>query len=258
MFSLASAAAAALIALVFLFGNAVRFRDPERRERWLSAAGGASAAYVFVILLPKLAAAQTTLQGVGGDGILRYLSHHSFLLALAGLLLFWAFDRLVVVLVEGMIDSLGDDPGPRLTRSHTPVWRPLLYAQAVAFASYTTLVGYLLGASAEASYAHLGLFTLAMALHFLAMSQGLKHELGAAYDHFERWLLAAAILAGWGLSQFIEIASAQLALWNSLFAGMLMFFVLRHEVPSPKEGRFVPLFLGALSYAALALAIEAL
>ena len=45
---------------------------------------------------------------------------------------------------------------------------------------------------------------------------------------------------------------------NSLFAGMLMFFVLRHEVPSPKEGRFVPLFLGALGYAALALAIESL
>jgi hypothetical protein len=74
----------------------------------------------------------------------------------------------------------------------------------------------------------------------------------------ERWLLAAAILAGWGLSQFAEISYAQLALWSSLFAGMLMFFVLRHEVPSPKEGRFVPLCLGALSYAALALAIEAL
>jgi hypothetical protein len=258
MFSLASAAAAILLALVFLFGSTVRFRDPERRERWMSAAGGASAAYVFVVLLPKLAADQPTLQGTSSDGILRYLSHHSFLLALAGLLLFWAFDRLVVVLVEGMIDSLGGHPSPRITRSRTPYWRPVLYAQAVAFASYTTLVGYLIGASAEMSYPHLGLFTLAMALHFLGMSQGLKHELGEAYDHFERWLLAAAILAGWGLSQFAEIAYAHVALWNSLFAGMLMFFVLRHEVPSPKEGRFVPLFLGALSYSALALAIEAL
>jgi hypothetical protein len=256
--SLASAAAAALIALVFLFGNKIRFRDPERRDRWLSAAGGASAAYVFAVLLPKLVSAQVTLQELGGEGVLGFLRYHAFLVALVGVLVFWAFDRLVIVLVDGMIESLEGGARPHRTRMRGPLWRPVLYTQAVAFASYTLLVGYLMGASVNAGLAQTGLFALAMALHFLGMAHGLHHQLGEAYDGFERWLLAAAILAGWCLAQFVELAQASLALWSSLFAGMLLFFVLRHEVPSPKEGRFVPLLLGALGYCALALSIERL
>ena len=75
---------------------------------------------------------------------------------------------------------------------------------------------------------------------------------------FEQWLLAAAILAGWALAQFTEIASWSLALWNSLFAEMIIFYVIRSEIPSPKHGRFLPLLLGAVGYSALALVIESL
>ena len=258
MFAVASAAAVGLIAVIFLFGDRIRFRDPERCDRWMSAGGGASAAFVFLVLLPKLLAAQSTLQKVGEGGILGYLSFHSFLLALVGLLAFWAMDRTVVVLVGGMIDSLEHAPEGRSPRSRTPLWRPLLYAQAVAFASYTMLVGYLIAESPSRDYAVLGLFSLAMAVHFLAMSLGLRHELAEAYDRFERWLLAASILAGWALAQFTEIPYWSLALWNSLFAGMLIFYVIRSEVPSPKDGHFIPLLLGAVSYSALALAIHSL
>lgn len=97
-----------------------------------------------------------------------------------------------------------------------------------------------------------------MTLHFLGMSLSLRHELAEAYDRFERWLLAAAILAGWALAQFTEITSWSLALWNSLFAGMIIFYVIRSEIPSPKHGRFLPLLLGAVGYSALALVIESL
>ena len=162
------------------------------------------------------------------------------------------------MLVGGMIDSLEDTPQARFPRLRAPLWRPLLYAQAMAFASYTMLVGYLIAESPSRDYAALGLFSFAMALHFLAMSLGLRHELAEAYDRFERWLLAAAILAGWGLAQLTEIPYWRLALWNSLFAGMLIFYVIRSEVPSPKDGHFIPLLLGAVSYSALALAIHSL
>ncbi len=258
MFSLASAAAAVLIALIFIFVERIRFRDPQRSERWMSAAGGASAAFVFVVLLPKLSAAESALQKLGEGGFLGYLSFHSYLLALVGLLVFWAMDRSVVVLVGGMIDSLEDRPAPRFLRSQAPLWRPLLYTQAVAFASYAMLGGYLIGESPSANYAVLGRFSLAMALHFLAMALSLRHELAEAYDRLERWLLAAAILAGWVLAQFTEVPYWRLALWNSLFAGMLIFFVFRHEIPGPREGRFVPLLLGAVGYSLLALVIESL
>ena len=258
MFAVASAAAVSLIALVFLFGERIRFRDPEQRARWMSAAGGASAAFVFVVLLPELSAAQSTLQEVGDSGILGYLRFHSSLLALAGLLAFWSLDRTVVLLVGRMIDSLELAPEGRSTRSRAPLWRPLLYTQAMAFAAYTMLVGYLIGESHGGQYAMLSLFSLAMALHLLAMSLGLRHELAEAYDRFERWLLAAAILAGWALAQFTEVPYWSLALCKALFAGMLIFFVIRSEIPSPKDGHFIPLLLGAVGYSALALVIEAL
>ena len=258
MFSVVSAVAVSLIALVFLFGASIRFRDPERRERWMSAAGGASAAFVFVVLLPKLLVAQSALQKATDGGVLGYLNHHSFLLALAGLLAFWSMERIVVVLVRGMIDSLQHGGEGRSPRSRAPLWRPLLYTQAVAFAAYAMLVGYLIAELPRGDYAMLCLFSAAMGLHFLAMSLGLRHELAEVYDQFERWLVAAAILTGWALAQFTELPIWRLALWNSLFAGMLIFFVIRREVPSPKEGHLVPLLLGALGYSALALIIESL
>ncbi len=257
MFALVSAAAVGLIALTFLFCNRIRFQDGERRERWMSAAGGASAAFVFVVLLPKLLLAQSTFQGVD-SGILGYLVHHSFLLALAGLLVFWALDRMVVVLVRGMIGSLENTSGSRYLNSQYPLWRPLLYVQATAFASYTVLVGYLIAEWPSRDYARLCLFSLAMTLHFLAMSLSLRRELAEAYDRFERWLLAAAILAGWALAQFTEIAPWALALWSSLFAGMIIFYVVRSEIPSPKDGHFLPLLLGAVGFSTLALVIESL
>ena len=63
---------------------------------------------------------------------------------------------------------------------------------------------------------------------------------------------------GWALAQITEVPYWRLALWNSLFAGMLIFFVFRHEIPSPLEGRFVPLLLGAVGYSLLALVLELL
>lgn len=76
MFALSSAVAVGLIALVFLFGNRIQFHDTEQRERWMSVAGGTSAAFVFVVLLPKLLVAQSTLQQDSDSGISGYLIHH--------------------------------------------------------------------------------------------------------------------------------------------------------------------------------------
>jgi hypothetical protein len=258
MFDAASAAAVSLIALMLLFGDRIRFRDSEREARWMSAVGGSSAAFVFIVLLPKLSGAHAELQNVAGSEMLGYLSSHSFLLGLIGLLLFWSLDRIVVVLVRGMVDSSGRPQGNRFSRSRGPLWQPLLYTQAMAFACYAMLVGYLVAEFPSRDYPALGLFSLAMALHIFAMSLALSHELGEAYVRFERWLLAAAMLAGWALAQLTEVPYASLALWNSLFAGMLVFFVIKSEIPSPRDGHFIPLLLGAVGYSALALVIESL
>jgi hypothetical protein len=258
MFSAASAAAVSIIALVILLAPRIRFRNPEREAGWMSAVGGSSAAFVFIVLLPKLSAAHAALQQDAGTGMLAYLTSHSFVLGLIGLLLFWSLHRVVVVLVRRMVDSPERPQQNRFSRSQGPLWQPLLYAQAMAFACYAMLVGYLVAESPSRDYPTLGLFSLAMALHVLAMSLALSHELGEAFIRFERWLLAGAALTGWVLAQLTEVPYSILALWSSLFAGMLIFFVVKSEIPSPREGHFIPLLVGATGYSALALVIESL
>lgn len=65
---------------------------------------------------------------------------------------------MVVVLVQGMIGSLEHTPENRYRKSRSPIWQPLLYVQAVAFAAYTMLVGYLIAESSSQDYATLGLY----------------------------------------------------------------------------------------------------
>ncbi len=224
----------------------------------MSAAGGGSVAFTFVYLLPKLATAQVVLSASADRGLLAYLSHHSALLALAGLLTFWAFERMVVVLVAGLVTSLEHPPSGSRSRLSAPAWSPLLYTQTLMFSAYAMLVGFLLAETASDDLAPLALYALAMALHFLAMGLGLKHQIGEAYDRLERWLLAAALLIGWLLALLTEVPDMRMALWNSLFAGMLIYIVIKNEVPSPSEGRFKPLLFGAAAYTILVQVTKAL
>ena len=148
-------------------------------------------------------------------------------------------------------------PQRRVLQEHPFGEIALLYAQTFMFSAYAMLVGYLIVETAGDDLTTLALYALAMALHFLAMGLGLKHQIGEAYDRLERWLLAAALLSGWLLAQLTELPYARVALWNSLFAGMLIYFVIKNEVPSPSGGRFKPLLLGAIAYSALVLVANA-
>jgi hypothetical protein len=258
MLELASLAAVGLVALAVVLCGRIDALPSTRRDLLLSACGGGSVAFIFVELMPKLASAEVALASSLDRGFLGYLNHHSSLLALAGLLIFWAFERLVVVLVAGLVTSLENSPGSARGRSRTPAWSPLLYFQTLMFSAYAMLVGYLIVETAGDDFRTLPLYALAMALHFLAMGLSLKHQIGEAYDRLERWLLMAALLGGWLLALLTDAPYVRVALWNSLFAGMLIYFVVKHEVPNLSEGRFKPLFAGALGYTVLVQVMRAL
>jgi len=83
-----SGLAAVTLALVHVLAGKLRFLEGIPRSRWLSLAGGISVAYVFARLLPELAEAQERL-GESAGGVLARLEHHAYLLALAGLAIFY-------------------------------------------------------------------------------------------------------------------------------------------------------------------------
>ena len=62
MFVAATLVAASALALAHIYVGKLRFLD-KNPGIWKSAAGGVGIAYAFLVLLPKLASAQSALQG---------------------------------------------------------------------------------------------------------------------------------------------------------------------------------------------------
>ena len=81
------------LALVHTLAGRIRFLRGVPRSRWLSAAGGVSTAYIFVHVLPDLAAGQQAVRQAAGAG-LDFLEIHIYLLSLVGLMAFYGLERL--------------------------------------------------------------------------------------------------------------------------------------------------------------------
>ncbi len=96
MTNVASLVAVCVIAMVHLFVGRLRLPDGTQRSVWLSAAGGAAVAYVFVYVLPKLAAKQHVLVQAIDTGLYGFLEHHAYLVALLGFSLYYGLHRAAV------------------------------------------------------------------------------------------------------------------------------------------------------------------
>lgn len=234
---------AALLALglaaVHLFASKLRFLDITPRSRWLSMAGGAAVAYVFLHLFPELALAQESLRDRGPFET----EHEIYLLSMVGLVVFYGLERAAKVSRHERREAGEEDvPGPGVFWLHV-----------VSFALYNALVGYLLLHREDPTRRGLLLFFLAMALHFLVNDYGLRKDHRGAYDRWGRWILSAAVLLGWGIGTQAEIGELPLALLFAFLAGGIVLNVLKEELPAERESRFSAFVLGAAGYAAVLL-----
>ena len=238
----------ALIAAVFsathVAGPALRFLQRTPRSIWLSAAGGVSVAYVFVHLLPELAAHQETFGGEFEGGFLAELESHIYLIALVGLSVFYGLDRLARTSARRAATA-GAAPRPAIG---------VFWIHLSAFAAYNLLIGYLLLHREEADGRSLVLYAVAMGLHFVVNDQGLRQQHGPTYDHRGRWILAAAPLIGWGLGLLGPAPTLMVSSLFAFLAGGVVLNVLKEELPEDRESRFAAFAAGAAIYAALLLA----
>lgn len=239
-----TAVIAVLFSAIHVAGPALRFLQRTPRSIWLSAAGGVAVAYVFVHLLPELAAHQDRFGGELEGGFLAKIESHIYLIALLGLCLFYGLDRMARTSAL-KASTAGAEPRPA---------SGVFWSHLAAFAAYNVLIGYLLLHREAADDRSLGLYAVAMGLHFVVNDQGLRQQHGPTYDHRGRWILAAAPLVGWGLGR---IGPAPTLLISSLFAflaGGVVLNVLKEELPEDRESRFFAFAAGAAIYAALLLA----
>ncbi len=228
-------ALALALAAVHLFAGRLRFLDAIPRSVWLSGAGGASVAYVFVHLLPELAEHQETL--AEASAALGFLKAHVWLMALAGLAVFYGLER---------AGEASDDPAVAEATE-----RRVYGLRIGSFALYNAIIGYLLLHREDPGTGELLVYALAMALHFFVNDYGLRQDHPRLYHRTGRWVLAAAVVLGCVLGAAFTFSEAAVAALVAFLGGGVVLNVLKEELPDDRKSRFWPFAAGAALYAAL-------
>lgn len=237
---LASLFAAIVLVAVHLGIGSIRARSSRTHQQWHSLAGGVAITYAFLVLMPKLAAAQSALQRDAHQGVLGFFEHHSYLLALIGFTVYYGLD--------GAVEWLLLRPHRRSTQTAV---KGAVYLFASAFSVYYALMGYLLGEMSDRGTLEIGFFALAMVLHTSALDDGLRQKYLGLYDSWVRWVLAGATVGGWLVAVITGVSYTTLALWQSLFGGVLLVTAIKEELPSAKQMHFTSFLLGSVAFALL-------
>jgi len=237
-----TAAMAAFLALMHLLAGRIKTSDDGGKAPWLSLAGGASVAYVFVHILPDLCVGQNLIKNLNYPALAAF-DHHIFLVALCGLVLFYGLDRLAVTVRRGQDDApLGHSS-------------PVFWIHLVFFALYNFLIAYLLLHRESPGPMNLFFFFTAMALHMAVNDSSLRRHFREAYEVTGRYVLAAAVLLGWTVGVLFAAHPPVLAALFAFLAGSVIMNVMKEEVPSERSVNFLGFLTGAVGYAALLLTL---
>lgn len=236
--------ASLLFALAFILGPRVHKPGNIRRRSFFSFSAGASVAYIFVHLSPELAGARKVFVEETGHPASTLAWYSIHLATMLGFVIFYGLDQFVMGLKTGKELSHSEEEHG----GDTAFW-----LHVGVFGAYAWLVSYLLVDSLEEGTVSIGLYALAMGLHFLTVSHSLHREYGTLYDRKGDWLLAVCCLAGWGNGMLIDFPKPVVAVLLGLVAGGVIVNTLIGELPREKEGRFFPFVWGAVFYTVLLL-----
>jgi hypothetical protein len=252
------------LAVSHLFAGALRFLRGVPRSRWLSFAGGVAVAYVFVHLLPELQAGQEEIRQSGSLGV-QWLEHHVYVVALLGLSIFYGLERAAksdrsrraatneysddgedLAAHGGETSQKDEEEGDEAS-----AW--VFWLHMASYSVYNALIGYLLIRREEPDVRSLLFFAAAMGLHFLTNDYALREHHKETYDRLGRWMLAAAVLVGWGIGQMTEIDDAALAVIFAFLGGGIILNVLKEELPDERQSNFGAFASGVAVYTLLLL-----
>jgi hypothetical protein len=237
-------AAVVLFAAVFILGGKLHRPHNMRRRGLFSFSAGAAVAYIFVHLSPELQIAQDVFVKETAHPFLPFALYSIHVATMIGFIVFYGLEQFVIgsrEITEGQ-NVAEEHPGGMSFRIHVGV-----------FAMYSFLVAYLLVDNLEGATVPIIFYTVAMCLHFLTVGHSLHQEYGALYDRVGARLLAASTFAGWGTAMVTDFPKPLVAVLLGFIAGGVMVNTIITELPTEKEGRFLPFLIGSICYTVLLL-----
>jgi hypothetical protein len=246
--TLATLVVALLFAAIYLFGGRANERFGERgRRRFLSFAAGLSVSYVFVHILPSLHRIRDFQAQSQTDYIQRLFPEYSvYLAAMLGFLVFYGLESMVARPRQA-VEKTGGDHG-----SVAP-WQPWVHIGG--FVLYTWLITYLMVMTGK-GLVGLGLFAAALGLHIAPITNRLRSEYPAVYQHRGAILLALSCLAGWACGLTLNIPDPVVLDMVAIVAGGVIVNAAIAELPKEREASYWSFVTGAVSYTALLLVLS--
>jgi hypothetical protein len=201
------------------------------RRLWLSAAAGVSVAFVVLRLLPDVEAHADEIADATG-GALRGRVHYA--LVLAGIVAFYGIERFARMTSR------------RAGEGEQAPGRVVLGLFAAKFVT----IGYLLWQQHD-SVGDVALFAGAMSAHVLAIDFSLRLHYGKVYVERGRWLLGGSVGAGVVLGSALDLPTGVVGGLLAVLTGAVLLNVLKEELPSERQGRWLPFAAGAIAYGSL-------
>ena len=204
-------------------------------------------AYVFVYMLPELDEAGSTFVEATRNLGLPLPDDRVYVAALAGFVLLYG--------VEHLRKWSRQNPEPEGESGADGTF----VLHVGGFAAYVLLVTLTMAESAVRGELPTALFCFAMALHFLGIAGDLFKEHGALYSTRGRYIMAAAVLAGWMIGANLPVPPATLATLLGVVSGAASWSIARYRSPpGEKDGRFGAFVLGAGGYALVLLLLASI
>jgi uncharacterized protein YqgC (DUF456 family) len=247
MMEILSLSIALLFAVIFLFGGRLVYRpDQKGRRRFLSFAAGIAVAYVFVDALPALGKMRDLVMQTPGDFRRLFPEYSVYLWAMAGFLIFFCLETMIVRRHPRQATEAGDPTAP-------PAWQAWLHIGG--FAAYTWTLSYIMVDKRHSTLA-LCVYAVAMGMHIFPVACNLSRHYASVYNPRGAVLLALASLAGWVCGLVFEIPAPLLVNLIAVVVGGVIVNTAVTELPKEGEGRPVSFLTGALLYTALLLILS--
>jgi hypothetical protein len=230
---------AALVASMFFAGGWVSALA--RGRAYLSFAGGIAVTYVFLDLLPELAAMHEVVMEHAEEHRLFHGEQSVYGGALLGVVLFYALTHLIRA---GR--ARGRSPGTVGARGDATYW-----VHVLGYGGYGLVIGYLISERLEHGVVSLVVYSVAMAFHFFTVDHALRHEHKSAYERTGRWLMAGLLMLGGVLGALGSVPELLVARLFAFISGAIIITTVKEEVPEASEGRFWPFLCGVALYSLL-------